>query len=212
MMLRQWFQHKNATKLEIYIHRIDEDKSDPAIVIEDSKTIQTLMNRIEEIPADGNEMKSFGEDAEEIDLCFYSEEKCQQIRIFGKRFRTPSTGFNSIGNEIEAKLYRDIDALLFPAINKIMLKVEGLELQFNNFSITYTGSEFRDFAPATVSFTKYNFIIKDKYKKEQPAQVISGQIPPQPLPVEVNGNALVLLTYTKDEERLYPDYFQIIQK
>jgi hypothetical protein len=213
MILRQWFQHKNATKLEIYVHRIDEDKSDPAIVIEDSKAILHLMNRIEQIPANGNEMKSFGEETEVIDLCFYNGDDCQEIRNYRKRFKTPSTGFNAMGNEIEVKLYRDIDALLFPAINKIMLKVEGLQLQFNNFSITYTGSEFHDLAPATVSYTYYNFILKDKHQKEQSVQVISGQIPPQPLPIEVNGNSFILLTFhSKDEERLYPDYFQLVQK
>jgi len=209
-MNRSWFQHKNSTRLDIYIHKIHEDKMVPDIVIEDHKAIQSLMDRIELLPADGDQMKSFDLDTEEIDLCFYFEGRCQQIDIYRKKFKTPSTGFNSKINEQEEKLYNDITSLLFPAANKLLLKIEGLELHYKDFSIIYQGSEFTYLAPATVSFTKNKFIIKDKNKQEQHIEVISGQIPPQPLLIEVNHSKIELLTYeTKEKQRLYPAYFQI---
>jgi hypothetical protein len=210
-MNREWFQHKNATRLDIYSHKIHEDKMVPDLVIEDSKVIKSLMDRIEQLPADGDQMKSFDLDTEEIDLCFYYEGRCQQIEIYRGKFKTPSTGFNSTVTELETKLYTDISSLLFPASNKLLLKIEGLELSFKDFSITYKGSEFHDLAPATVSFTKNKFSISDKNNIRQQVEITSGQLPPQPLLIQVDGFKIELLTHqTKDQQRLYPDYFQII--
>jgi hypothetical protein len=210
-MNANWFQHKNVTRLDIYSHKIHQDKMVPDIVIVDTKVIKSLMDRIEQLPADGDQMKSLDMDTDEIDLCFYNEEGCQQIEIYRGKFKTPSTGFNSNVNEIETKLYNDILALLFPGNNRLLLKTVGLELRFNNFSIVYKGSEFRDMAPATVSFTKDIFTIKDRNEDEQQVEIISGQLPPQPLYIDVNQSKLGLLTYqAKDGQRLYPDYFQII--
>jgi hypothetical protein len=210
-MQEKWFQHKNVTRLDIYSHKIHQDKMVPDLVIKDVKTIRSLMDRIEQLPADGDQMKSFDMDTEEIDLCFYNDAGCQQIEIYRGKFKTPSTGFNSNANELETKLYTDIAALLFPANNKLLLKIEGLELQFKNFSITYSGSEFRDMAPATVSFTTDKFICKDKNNEQQLFEIISGQLPPKSLDIEVNDFKFKIVTYqTEDQQKLYPNYFQIV--
>ena len=212
-MNNTWLQHKNATRLDIYIHQIYQHKMDPDLVIEDTKAIKSLMDRIEQLPADGDIMKSFSPDAEEIDLCFYYEGKCQQIEIYQGKFKTPSTGFNSNANESEKKLYNDIVALLFPSINKQLLKIEELELKFNNFSITYKGNELTDMALVTASFTKDKFVIKDKNDQEQQVAITSGQLTPQPLLIKVNHSKMEILTYqTKEQQRLYPDYFQLVPK
>ena len=73
------------------------------------------------------------------------------------------------------------------------------------------GSEFHDAAPVTVSFTKEKFLLKDKDKKEQIVEIISGQRSPQPLAVKISNLEITILTYkTDDAQMLYPNYFQII--
>lgn len=76
------------------------------------------MTRIEKIPANGDMMKSFGSQTEEIDLVFHCGDQTQTIEIFNQRFKTPSTGFNTDRNaiEIEQGLYSEINALLFPIL------------------------------------------------------------------------------------------------
>ena len=101
----------------------------------------------------------------------------------------------------------------FPSINKQLLKIEEVELKFNNFSITYKGSKLTDMAPVTASFTKDKFVIKDKNNQEQLVAITSGQLTPQPLQIKVNHSEMEILTYqTKEQQRLYPDYFQLVPK
>lgn len=119
-MKNPWFQNKNCASLEIKKYKsISNHDIIKSVKIDDAKFIQSLMERIEKIPPDGDRMKSFGGGAEQIDLVFYSGDKAETIQIFEKSFKTPSTGFNS-KNEIETNLYNEIDAILFHGINKII--------------------------------------------------------------------------------------------
>ncbi len=211
-MTRQWFTTKECTALEIKKYKsISVHQVVSAVTIEDSNVVQKILERIEKIPADGDMMKSFGPDAESIDLFFHcGMGSIQKIEIYQKRFKTPSTGFNAGSNETESSLYADIDALLFPDLEKKILKIKNLEFKFKEFTLTYKGAEFTDMAPATVSWTTDVFLIKDKSNTEQAIEIVSGQIPPPPYKFEVSKVALTLLTYqTEMKERLYPDYFKI---
>lgn len=212
-MERHWFLYKNCTSLEIKkFVSISDNKIVKSVLIDDINMIKSLMERIEKIPTNGEMMISFGAKAEQINLSFTCEKRIQKIEIYQKRFKTPSTGFNIGNSELESGLYQDIDALLFPDFNKITLKVEDLELPFHGFSVTYKGGESIDGAPSTSSFTKNKFLIKEKNKKEQIVEIISGQLPPQPMKIEVNGSQIIILTYqTKKLTRLYPNYFEIIK-
>lgn len=108
-----WFNFNNYTSVEIVKYKsISNHKIENAVSINDINSIQKLKERIEKLPENGDEMKSFGSEAEQIDLVFYKEKKSQEIQIFNGRFKTPSTGFNSGKNEIETALYNDIVALL----------------------------------------------------------------------------------------------------
>lgn len=206
-----WFEHTNCNLLKIaQLKSISDQRITHSVIIEDPDVIKNLVDRISTIPADGDKMVSFGLNAEEIDLEFHCENKIQTIEIYGHRFKTPSTGFNSGKSEIEDGLYRDIDALLFPDFNKTILKVKNLILPFKNFSITYKGSEFKDYSPKTVSSSIDSFLITDRRKHERLVQIVSGQLPPRPQLIEINHKKFTLLTYeTKSHVRLYPHYFQI---
>lgn len=117
IMERPWFSNKNCSCLEVKkLKSISQRKVIKSIKIEDPHVIQNFMARIEEIPANGDMMKSFGPQAEEIDLVFYCGDQSQTIEIFNQQFKTPSTGFNSERKEIEEHLYSDINTLLFPGL------------------------------------------------------------------------------------------------
>jgi len=99
--------------------------------------------------------------AEYIQLIFFSGDKMQEINVIQKGFKTPSTGFNS-KNDYEKELYGEIDALLYPGMDKIVAKVAGLQLDFGNFSLCYKGTRSVDHAPATLSFHIAEFTFEDK--------------------------------------------------
>ena len=178
-MDRSWFTNKAFTSLEI---RKNKSLSVHAVVasvrITDVGYIQIFSGRIEQIPPDGDMMISFSAAAEHIELIFYSSDSVQKIDVIQKGFKTPSTGFNT-KNDYESSLYAEIDALLFPTIDKIVPKVEGLQLDFGNFSLCYKGSRFEDLAPVTLSFHIAEFIFRDKKGDEQLIKIAAGQLPPQ---------------------------------
>lgn len=112
-MENRWFINKNCISLEIkkfksvsnhQIHKFGE--------INDEKVIQDLIARIEKINPNGDEMLSFAENTEYIELLFHFENQPQIIQIYQGKFKTPSTGFNTAKNEVEINLYNDITALL----------------------------------------------------------------------------------------------------
>lgn len=217
-MSKPWFINTHCNEIILKkLASIANDKVLSEVAIRDKSVIKNIMERIEGIPVNGDEMKSFGSEAENIELVFsFENNQKSQIDIINKRFKTPSTGFNSRGNEIEASLYRDIDGLLFPAIEKIILKVENLEIDFGNFKITYLNTDYipqKPGDPTRGPVYIMNFLLTDEVLKvNTPLSVRSAQIPPQPLSFQVNKKKFILLTYeSKNEERLNPDYFQVIE-
>jgi hypothetical protein len=165
MTERPWFAHKEFTSLEIRKHK---SLADHAIVktikITDVGYIKELVGRIEQIPANGDMMISFSGAAEHIDLVFYSGDRVQAIDVIQKGFKTPSTGFNP-KNDYEKEVYAEIDAMLFPALEKILPKVEQVEFDFGDFSLIYKGARFVDLAPVTFSFDIAQFDFRDKNGK-----------------------------------------------
>jgi hypothetical protein len=88
-------------------------------------------------------------------------------------------------------------------------KVEGLALDFGDFSLCYNGTRFKDLAPATLSFHIAGFTFADRKGNTQPVEISSGQLPPQPFIIK--GSGLTILTFhSKEGKRLYPDLFQVI--
>jgi len=208
-MDRPWFTDKNFTSLEI---RKDRSLANHTVVrsitVTDTGYIGKFAARIEQIPPDGDMMISFSGDAEHLTLIFFSGSKAQEIDVIQKGFKTPSTGFNS-KNDYEKELYAEIDALLFPAIDRIVPKVEGLLLDFGDFSLCYKGTRFEDLAPVTLSFHIAEFTFADKKGNTELIEIYAGQVPPEPFILKASG--LIILTFrSKEERRLYPDFFQVV--
>jgi hypothetical protein len=213
-MTQDWFKEKNCTALEIKKYAaLADSKIIAAVKVEDSEVVKKIMTRIERIPLEGDEMISFGREAEFIELFFScGAAPTQSIKIISKMFKTPSGGFNSEKNAIEAGIYTDIEALLFPDMNKKILKVRNLEINFGDFSVTYGGETNWGGEPGapTVSGTDHKYAIKDKNGKVQDITITFGQVPVGPRQFEVNKRKLLLLTNrTAKDIDLAPDYFQI---
>jgi hypothetical protein len=207
-----WFNGKNCAGLEIRKYKsISDHQLVKSVKLSDRDAIQNMIARIEKIPADGQMMKSFGDDAEFTEMAFACDAgKNQTIEIYNGRFKTPSTGFNTGKSELEAGLCADIDALLSPGLDKKILITQGLELKFDDFSVVYKGKVFFQDPRKTISWTDYEFSVKDKVGQGQTFKIRSGQLPPSAYIFEVSGKKLNLLTYqTKDKDRLFPNYFQI---
>jgi hypothetical protein len=209
-MDRPWFNTKNFTSLEIRKNKSLSDHTVvKAVTIIDAEYIGQLASRIEKMSPNGDMMISFSGAAEHIELIFYSGEEGQEIDIIQKGFKTPSTGFN-IKDEYEKEVYAEIDALLFPAIEKIVPKVKGLRLDFGGFSLCYKGIRYEDLAPVTLSFHIDEFVVGDNAGKIRSVEISAGQLPPKPFVIEEMG--LVLLTFhSKSEKRMYPDFFQVVK-
>lgn len=223
-MSNVWFNNTNCSVLKINrLQSISERKIIQTITIDDPDAINHFINRISRIPANGDMMKSFGPNAEEIDLIFHCGNEKQVISIFEHQFQTPSTGFNAEKNTVEEDLYRDIDALLFPEFNKRIPKIKNLPLSFNGFTVVYKGYTFEDFHPETIQIHTQKFTIKDQ-KQLHNIEIRSGQIAPQPKSIKLQINKMLpftskilLNTYrsspyrSTQSEDLYPDYFQIVK-
>jgi len=214
-MTRLWFNTEECNALDIKKYQsISVHQVVSTVTIDDSKAVKSIMERIKNIPADGDMMKSFGPDAESIDLVFHcANDTTQKVEIYQKRFKTPSTGFNSGKNETESLLYSDIDALLFPDYEKRILKIKNLELKFKDFSLAYLGETHSEPAPVSASWTMNRFTIKGNNNNEQIIDITSGQLSPQPYNFDIGKVGFTLLTYqTQMKDRLYPDYFQVVNR
>jgi len=212
-MSRPWFKNKNLKRLTITrFTSISKHSVEQTLHMDHEASVKLLVERIDAVPADGDMMISFGSDAEHVELTFEAEGEEEQIHFYSRKIKTPSTGFNINKQQHELDIYRDVDALLFPEINKLILKIQNLLIQFPAFSITYLGSTFRDEAPVTLSFTTERYSIRDKKGVEQIIEIVSGQLPPKPFDFKVGTNSFILQTYKNNfGEDLYPNYFQIVQ-
>jgi len=211
-MPRPWFENENYSTVTITrFTSISKHTVEQSIHIDDTDLAKRLKERINAIPAEGDMMISFGPDAEHVSLSFEGDGFVQTIHFYSGKIKTPSTGFNSNKTQAELNVYRDIDALLYPSINKQMLKIKDLEIQFPIFSITYLGNTFKDEAPVTLSFTTDRYVIRDKKGDEQFVEISSGQLPPQPFDFNIGKKSFVLNTFESNSGgRLYTDYFQIL--
>ncbi|MBN1835398.1 MAG: hypothetical protein JW820_06070 [Spirochaetales bacterium] len=212
-MDRTWFDTGECTRLEIRWYRsISDHGVRGSLVVADARYIRGVMERIERIPPEGDEMISFGPNAEHVELKFTCAGRLRSIDFYEGRLKTPSTGFHSTGGQIETGLYEDIQALLSPRLGLPIPVVEGLRIGFQGFTVTFAGCQVLDKENATVSLTRRFFRIADARGDERTVEIVHGQLPPPPTILEVNGKRLTLLTMeTRDGRRLFPDYFQVVR-
>jgi hypothetical protein len=104
-----------------------------------------------------------------------------------------------------------VETLLFPDFNKNIPKIKNVALQFQDFTITFLGSEFNKITTSSSSYSKDKFLITDK-NTQQEIEIISSELPPQQIVIKVNDIEITIMTFqSKELYALYPDYFQIIK-
>jgi protease II len=113
-MSMPWLKNKNCIVIEIKKFKsISNCLVVDSIIITDTETIHQIINKIEQIPSNGSEMIEFNQNAERIDVLFYSKSDPQRIQIIAGSFKTPTTGFNSLKGAMEIDLYNEIKTLLY---------------------------------------------------------------------------------------------------
>lgn len=111
-MERPWFNNPPFKTLEIIQFKSISSRSViQSQCLTDVKLIQSLVEQIEKIHPHGDMMISFGPDAEYISLTFTNEIQQEVVEIIQRKFKTPSTGFNS-SHAFEKELYEKIMVLL----------------------------------------------------------------------------------------------------
>jgi hypothetical protein len=213
LSVEPWFQSNECQELTIKkFESISNDRVLATVVIKDPLAIRNLVNRIESLEPNGDELISFGPNAESIDLNFLCQGKTQKIEIYERKFKTPSTGFNSKESVTESELYRDIDALLFPEFGKAFLKIPNLEIKFKTFSVTYLESRKTQDEHVANPINNDVYLLNDGNGQTKTVEVIAGQTPSAPLQVRVGGiNFHLVTSKTQEGQQLYPSYFQIVK-
>ena len=210
-----WFPSSDCGTLTISRFKSGQgDGPVQSMRIADRNAIARLMKRIESIAPDGDMMKSLLVD-ERLHLEFDCGNGTMVIDIYDGRFKTASTGFNSNrkDKEIEAQVYRDLKGLLHPAVGESVLLVQGLSLDFPEFTVTFQGTTVRPQQPDEPTIGPIStdlFLVKPKAGPELSLNVISAQLPPQPLSFEVDSRKYVLYTFMDEKgKRLDPYQFKI---
>lgn len=208
-MLIPWFENRNFSTVTITKYTsISKHTVEKSLCIENADFVERLVGRIESILPDGDMMISFGPDAEHVSLTFEGDGGVQIINFYSRKIKTPSTGFHSYRSQHELSIYQDIDALLFPEINKQYLKIEHIKIQFEAFSILYVGTAYQEGTTDSID----RFLIRDKKGAEQIIEIIAGELPPEPFKFTIGDKVFLLNTFQNNDsdELLYPDYFQIL--
>lgn len=213
-MSRAWFAARNCDSLEIINYKKASDRAPSGrLKTDDVEAVGKLMARIEKIPASGDLMKKIGPEIPVTEMVFSCGSESATIKIYGDSVQTPSTGFNAKIEEAESRLIEDIRALSQPELGKSLLKLKGAELSLKDFSVTYLGEFRREVPGASLSSTVESFLIRDKKGQEQTIEVSYGQVPPVPKSFRVGlfSDLSLRLLRGEHEERLFPDYFQIVK-
>lgn len=207
-----WFNEDACAKLTISRHgSISDHTVVTSLTLEDPSAIAALMRRISALPTKGGMMMKPGPDTPLTTLEFQcgAAGTSRSLRIMGGRLITPSTGLLSPEPPEETAIVADVEALLAPARGKRLLKVEGLELRFAGFGLTYLGRTTRDPGQKSASSTTERYQVRVGDQVEELA-ISSGQLPPGPTSFRVGLSKRTLYTYeTPAGARLYPDFWVV---
>lgn len=213
-----WFKSSVCTDMAITkFNSISDDTIVASVMIRNSAAVKSIMDRIKSLPAQGEEMVSWGPKASRTVLSFRCGEKTEEIEIINKQFKTPSTAFSSKTNPIEESLVQDMDALVEPKLNARIPKMKDHPVEFKNFSVMFIGAENTQQAPngPTVGPTTRNFfqIHETSSPNLVTLNIFDGQMPPQPQAFVIGKKIYYLLTYQNyGNESLYPGHFAISEK
>lgn len=215
----KWFESTDCAELNIIKFKsISDDKVVGETTIKSKEAIKAIIDRIQALPANGDMMVKWGPKAERTHLSFQCPGKdSHAIQFFGNRVKTPSTGFLTEKTPAEDSLIRDIDSLVFPGLNKRILKLKDHPVKFKDFVITYIGTEHTPQDPKgpTVGPTNRTHfkIWENESANTITLSIFDGQLPPQPQAFVVGKKFYYLLTYQNvAHESLSPNYFEVSDK
>lgn len=200
---RLWFQKKDFTQLVLTKRKaISDDRVVATVRFPDGDGVRRVMGLIEAIPANGDEMKSWGESASLIALEFTGGDAVKRDDIIEGKFKTPSTGFNSMRGPEESLLAAGIDGLLDPRPGAPVFKCVGLPVKYKEFEIVPRGT--------TRTSDRESYELRTRGRPALILEVFSSQTPPAPVEFKIGKTSYLLRSYeTEDGRRLYPDFFQI---
>jgi len=214
-----WFKQTNCSELNIYKYKsVSNDNVIASTTIKDPDIIKEIMNRIQELPTNGDKMKSFGPDVKKTSLHFLcNNEGSEVIEIYNDKFKTPSTGFLSETADKEKNLVLDIEAIVHPELNMRLPKLKDHLFKFKNFRVKYTGSKHTPQPKdgPTIGPTNLNYytVVKDGEANKMNFSIFDGQLPPQPQAFVIDKKTYYILTYQGlKNESLAPNYFMISDK
>jgi len=219
MKTSSWFKNTDCSELTIIKYKsVSDDTSVALITIKDSAAVKEIADRIRSLPADGAEMIKVGPKAPRTYLSFTcADGSFRDVEFINKKIKTPSTGFLGGKNAIEDDLYRDLDGLVQPDLNKRIPKIKGHRIEFKEFTIVFSGAVHTP-QPAggpTVGPTSQNFysIRTNGSANTVSLEIFDGQNTPQPEGFLVGKKIYYLLTFWNgSKERLYPTHFEISEK
>ncbi|MBY0415888.1 MAG: hypothetical protein K2Q18_17075 [Bdellovibrionales bacterium] len=212
----KWFSNSDCTELNIVKYNsLSEKKLIAEVTLKNKLVVDNFVSRINSLPTIGDEKVKFGKDVELTTLSF----KCgvdvyQGIEIYGKKIKTPSTGFINSKNPIEDVLVSDLDSLVHPQLNKRILKIEGHRFIFKDFQIVYKGDVHtpQPVGGPTIGPTSksYYSVWANDQANEVNLAIFSGQIPPQPQNFAVGKTIYTLFTFKGlSGDSIFPNYFEI---
>ncbi len=206
-----WFGKAPCTKMKIQRFEAGVTKPTHSLETVDLAGIANVREKIENISAEGDMMKSLVP-KEILRLEFVCGSESRTIEIFDGAFKTPTTAFNSDAQvrKIERQVSSALRTTLIPELKALAFKLAGIEYKFPDFSITFKGTTKFDHAPATISGEIDHFEVRSAESGIQKLEISSGQLPPQPETFSVGKAKFVLRTFeSKERDRLYSTYFQI---
>ena len=214
-----WFKNIECQELTINKYVSASYKGMNAeTVIKDKFYIADVRARISSLPTVGKEVVKPGPNTKRINLSFRCAEGVYEtVEFIGNKIKTPSEGFLDKKNKVEVNLFRDIDALVEPDLDKRIPKVADQSIRFKGFTLIYAGEKKTPQdpkGPTIGSTSETSFSVWEKDSANQVKLVIfSGQIPPQPQAFVSGNKILYLLTYqSANKESLYDQYFEVSSK
>jgi hypothetical protein len=212
-----WFKNTDCIELNILKYKsLSEESVVASTVIKNKEGIKYFIDRINSLPADGDEKISFGPKSERALLIFTcADNTFVNIEIISNKIKTPSTGFISKKNSIEENICRDIDGLVSPDLNKRILKIPDHPVKFQDFTIAFIKSEHTpqpEGGPTIGPTSKAYYHLWEKGTANLLNIIIfTGQIPPAPQHfVTQDKKIYYLLTYRNVAgEPLGANYFEI---
>lgn len=211
-----WFKNVECLEMTINKYKTLSSSAIPVeIVIKDIPYIKEIRQRITLLPVDGKELLKPAANTPRLKLSFRCADGSNEVVEFlGKKIRTPSKGFLGTKDILEANLFRDLDALVDPDLNKRIPKIKDQFIKFKGFSIVYAGEKKTPQDPngptiGPTSESYYNVRENDS-ANQVTMSIFEGQIPPQPQSFAIGKKVFYLLTYLNGAgESLHDKYYEI---